>query len=296
MRRWRESICLLLMFAFLAAGGSAEPPTQGASEKTETVPGPHADEAAHQKLVSPAAWPSITVVIREPAAPGAKAIMAVIQQQPYHHFWNSPNAPQWALFFLTIPYILVTVGLFVVTKTIASAAKQQAALVLAVERPLIVFVAAELDQSRHYRRLSDGRLALKSGLKPILEVVFANMGRSAAFDIGTRVEFAIGKSVPNDRPGIFISQRAPGVVLPPSVSDKRRDGMLRAEAGFEITQSDADAIRRRERVLYFWGVIEYSDAVGTRYETGIGGWLNLDRNPETGMFDPPAPQGYNYQA
>ena len=67
--------------------------------------------------------------------------------------------------------------------------------------------------------------------------------------------------------------------------------MLRAEAGFEITQSDADAIRRRERVLYFWGVIEYSDAVGTRYETGIGGWLNLNRNPESRNVRPPCPTG-----
>ena len=67
MRWWRESICCLDVCpsGFERKRRAAN---SGASEKIETVPGPHADEAAHQKLVSPAAWPSITVVIREPAA------------------------------------------------------------------------------------------------------------------------------------------------------------------------------------------------------------------------------------
>jgi hypothetical protein len=295
MRWWRKSFCLILIPALLATSANAQSPTQGPAEKSESAARPHEDATASQKQISPDAWPSVAVVAKEPPAPTATKIIAVLEQQPYKHWWDSPNAPEWALFFLTIPYVSVTIGLFVVTKKVANVARQQAVLLLAVERPLITLIAVTLDEKRHYRRLSDGRLTLRSGLKPVLEVVFANFGRTAAFDIRMRVEFAISETVPKERPAISMGPQVPGVVLPPSVSDKPRGGTLNTEWATEITQADADAIRRGARVFYFWGVIDYSDAAGTHYHTGIGGSLNLDRDPEAGMFDLPTAQGYNYQ-
>jgi hypothetical protein len=35
---------------------------------------------------------------------------------PYEHWWDATNAPEWALFFLTIPYVLVSIGLFRATR------------------------------------------------------------------------------------------------------------------------------------------------------------------------------------
>jgi hypothetical protein len=51
------------------------------------------------------------VVVKEIPAEEAKQITAVIQQGPYKHWWEKPNRPEWALFLLTIPYVLVSVGL-----------------------------------------------------------------------------------------------------------------------------------------------------------------------------------------
>lgn len=35
---------------------------------------------------------------------------------PFEHWWDAPNAPEWAIFFLTILYVLVSIGLLRATR------------------------------------------------------------------------------------------------------------------------------------------------------------------------------------
>src|SRR6266852_769409 len=75
--------------------GSAFPPNP---ERHERTPNPHKYGAHTKSQAAPQASP-VTVTVKEVPAPEAKRITAVIQQQPYKHWWERPNRPEWALFF-----------------------------------------------------------------------------------------------------------------------------------------------------------------------------------------------------
>ncbi len=110
--RWSKTYCLLILIALAllssAVRAQALQPNPEVAEISATSK-QYGAETQHR--TSPEARPSVTVVVKEPPAQETKQIIAVIQQQPYKHWWDSPNAPEWALFFLTIPYVLISVGL-----------------------------------------------------------------------------------------------------------------------------------------------------------------------------------------
>ncbi len=109
----------------LSAAGNAGalPPS---SKKTEGAAKEQQRRTYGQNQATPQSCPSVTVVFKEIPAPEAKQITAVIQQQPYEHWWQGPHGAEWALFLLTIPYVAVSIGLFAVTKKAADAAKGSA--------------------------------------------------------------------------------------------------------------------------------------------------------------------------
>jgi hypothetical protein len=118
-------LILILLASVLsgAKGASALPPNPKKSQRTADA---HKHGATSESDTSPEACPSVTVILKEIPAPEAKKITAVIQPQPYEHWWDSPNAPSWAIFFLTIPYVLVSVGAFVVAYRAANSAQSSA--------------------------------------------------------------------------------------------------------------------------------------------------------------------------
>jgi hypothetical protein len=145
---WALILIASALLLSAARSASALPPNSKKSERTTKT---HNHRATAENRTTPQACPSVTVIVKEIPAPEAKQITAVIQQQPHQHWWQSQNAPEWALFFLTIPYVIVSVGLFVVTWRAADAAESSAgaALISAqvakqaihTDRPLVIVEA-----------------------------------------------------------------------------------------------------------------------------------------------------------
>jgi hypothetical protein len=124
----------LALFLGAARNGSSSPLNP---ERRERIPDPHRHGAHTQTQATPQACPSVTVIVKEVPAPKGERITAIIQQQPYSHWWKAPNAPEWAVFFLTVPYVLVSIGLFVMTKSAANAARDAVQVSKSAVRPYI---------------------------------------------------------------------------------------------------------------------------------------------------------------
>jgi hypothetical protein len=100
------------LFLSAARNGNALP----SSEKSEQTTNGHNQTVGSKVQDTPQSRPSVTLLIKEIPASELKQITAAIQQQAYKHWWNAPNAPEWALFFLTVPYVLVSIWLLLVTR------------------------------------------------------------------------------------------------------------------------------------------------------------------------------------
>jgi hypothetical protein len=116
MRLKPLSLLIPIGLVLLLIAGSNATPSPTDSEKSERTVSPQKMGTNPNNGATIQACPSTTVVIKEIPAPQAKQIIAIIHQEPYRYWWNGPNGPAWALFLLTIPYVGVTVGLFVLTR------------------------------------------------------------------------------------------------------------------------------------------------------------------------------------
>jgi hypothetical protein len=126
--------------------------------------------------------PSITVIVKEIPTDKTKQITPVIQQGPYKHWWEKPNGPEWALFWLTIPYVLVSVGLFCATWRQGTLAKRA---LTELERP---WVFASIKDPVGWNRFWT---ADEEEMSVAFEWSIQNCGRTPAFLIDGMYEIVI---------------------------------------------------------------------------------------------------------
>jgi hypothetical protein len=137
---WLKSI--LIASALLLSAASPNPSALPTAKQSESAAKSQQTATKDKTQNAPQACSPVTVIIKEvPSAQKPEHITAEIEHQPYKHWWQAPNASEWALFILTVPYVVVTICLFVVTLKAANAAAdsaQTARLTLQSNRPLII--------------------------------------------------------------------------------------------------------------------------------------------------------------
>ena len=228
MNPLRFSIASILIASALllsaAKNGSVLPPN---SEKNERTAKAHEHRTAPKGETAPQACSSVTVIIKEIPAPETNQVTAVIQQQPYEHWWDSPNAPEWALFFLTVPYVLVSIGMFVVTKRTASAAKDAADAAKASLR---------LAERAHVQFSSGVSFRFDGFIPVVMYYWLTNTGHTIAHIKECRAE-------------LLFSDDAPSILYDPLLPHPAVDAPDLASLGREQSFSDAcdlDGIMRDE--------------------------------------------------
>jgi hypothetical protein len=142
----------LALLQSVARSASALPPNPSDRHRAA-----HSQESGARDKQSATAQPcpAVTVVVQQIPPKEAQRITAVIQEQPYKHWWEAPYAPEWALFILTIPYVIISAGLFRVSWKAANAAKESAdaalataeatKLALAADRPFLMAEEPDID-------------------------------------------------------------------------------------------------------------------------------------------------------
>jgi hypothetical protein len=275
--RWLKRCCLLVLIAgpFLLSGVRALA-LPANPEEAERAPKSQRDGATAQRHTSPEACPSVTVIVKEPPAQEPKQIAAVIQRQPYEHFWDAPNAPEWALFFLTIPYVLVSGGLLIATR-------RQAEF---VEKSLTVVERAYIDL----------RVSFEDSKEPIPDAVRCtvfNNGRTPA--ILTELSYihkvyevvpAEPEYSPPETGDTFVAPDDPGLFA-------SRSGAIK---NLNLTADQWEEIKAGTRHLCVVGFVAYKDMSGDSHKTGFG-WTfkaeltKMAGKPRLGRMDQPS---YNY--
>jgi len=237
------------------------------------------------------------VVVKEVPAPKGEHATAVIQQQPYSHWWQAPNAPEWALFFLTVPYVLVSIGLFVMTKRAANAASDSAKAALDNAKTLIASERPWIN----IERLELGELEPTDPIKLVgLMFTIKNTGRGPAFIHRLRTRLVVVTGMP----------QAPDLPSMPDYSKCRVDqwnGSLisgqgqhphfaRLEGGVLDDATHRRITKLQESSLVFYGAIEYCDGRGESHDTGFCCVFFPDRTlTEKGFWNEAGgPESYRY--
>lgn len=248
MRNWLVAILIpSALLLSLARSARALPPSSKKGERSAKAP-EKGGKAGH--LDSPAACPSVTVIVKERSAPEAKQIATLIRRQSYEHWWESPNAPEWALFLLTIPYVIVTGGLFYLTR------RGQVTL----ERAWLFIIpsAARLIWA-------EGYYALK------VEFNRLNQGRSAGFVIGGRI---VGKKLPGpllEKPDDLAIERYGPTPVPQN--EKIKEPPLI----FSLSEKELEDFRDDKLTIALVGAIHYKDICSKVHKTRIGIYVKADK-------------------
>src|SRR5579862_9765178 len=148
MRSLRKSFLLILIVLALlqsiVRSASALPPNASDRHKTAQAQVSGARDK-HSATAQPC--PAVTVVVQQIPPKEAQRITAVIQDEPYDHWWQGPRGPEWALFLLTIPYVIISAGLLYVSWRSANAAMvaaRAAALAVGADRSFLEVEKPEL--------------------------------------------------------------------------------------------------------------------------------------------------------
>jgi hypothetical protein len=182
-------------------------------------------------------------------------IAAVIQEGSYNHWWQSPNAPEWALFFLTVPYVLVSIGLLVVTGKAANAAKRSADALALTNRAFVLF---------------DDRISPDPREKSELTYWLSNSGHTPAYIKIIWAHVGLGAPVSG---GIPASLRDPSksyktatdiAVLGPQQTFNAAEPIGRSDY---VDDSVQEQIRENQRALWFYGFVIYVDAFEREHVT-----------------------------
>lgn len=143
----KSFLLILIALALLqsvARSANAPPPNPSDRDRAAHT---QAGGARDQQSATTQPCPAVTVVVQQIPPKEAQRITAIIQEQPYKHWWEAPHAPEWALFILTIPYVIISGGLFYVSWKAADAAMvaaQAAALALGADRSFLEVEKPEL--------------------------------------------------------------------------------------------------------------------------------------------------------
>jgi hypothetical protein len=255
----RAAALAALALALFCIAAKASPPPK---ESKGAAAGKASDTRSENRTTPP-----VTVIIKEIPAPPTKQITAVIQQQPYEHWWQGPQGPEWALFWLTIPYVLVTTGLFVSTRRAANAAKDAAIaakLALQADRPLLLPLKGELQGF-------DGNPGDLTGA----HLTFKNFGNGPA--LIKRILIRLNHVGKYPAKGDF-SQCKEKLVRVFAVAAGGTLALATDSKDGWTDLLDMDEIHAGRRALICYGCIYYADAIDNPFETWFF-WYYLPHPP-----------------
>ena len=261
MKRSSTRLALIpIAWALFLSGGSPLTPNPPKSRKIVQT---QDNSAKSENHYSPHPHPPIvTVGEKEASAPELKQITVIIQQQSYKHWWQTASAPEWALFVLTIPYVVVTIALFVVGRRSADAAKENADSLVNIERAWLM-----LD------RLDSLTLVAMplAGQPTISGAVFEyrNFGRTPSWIVESAARMIIVPSRetltwPLDYGPTNLVNGSNGTPVPP---DQPTNPTWQALEPPFPTEAQIQSIQREESFAFLFAFIRYRDVFARTRET-----------------------------
>jgi hypothetical protein len=271
-------LILIVLVALLSAATSVGTlPPHSSNRHRTTHPQAHSSGDKHE--ITPQPHPMVTVIVQQIPAKEAQRITAIIQEQPYKHWWKAPNAPEWALFILTIPYVVVSVGLFWMTWKAADAAKEAADatyLTVVSSRPYLLPESIAFGPNTR---------VFNSGIKwpphdqgveipiPAPTITFKNHGRSAAIVSNIMASLAPVEFFDYDPKQQGVHERLKGglfneiTIFNRFIAPDRLFSIValtKLTQGWTITREQFQRMRSLEWALVAYGRIEYRDTFGSK--------------------------------
>jgi hypothetical protein len=252
-----------------ASNANALPPNPS---KRERATQPQAHSTSGKVKTAPQPCPAVTVVIQQiPPANQTQRITAVIQQDPYKHWWNAPNGPEWALFILTIPYVLITGGLFCLNWKATNIANKGADAAKENARTAEI---AFYTTTRPWVLVSDFQIG-PYDVGPTVTYKIYNTGPLPALLHGLQIVGHASALEPDqyDRSIDPLDlARSVAIHVPPQTSAK--EGFLTQSFSPSLPQADWDDIRVGSKWLYVYGRVTYLGPLNEIwfYYTGFGFW------------------------
>ena len=265
------SMSILIASALLlsaAKGVNALPPNPSKRDRTAQ---PQAQRTSDKKSAATQPCPAVTVVIQQiPPANQTQRITAVIQDKPYKHWWDAQNAPEWALFILTIPYVVITGGLLCANLKAISLAKQSAD---AASKNAETAELAFYTTTRPWVLVSDFKIGLYDSGPTVTYKVY-NAGPLPALLHGIEIVAEASAIDP-----LRYSEHLPPVVtrviaihVPPHTDTN--NGFIIQDFRPSLTHAEWHEIRAGNKWLYCYGLVRYLGPLNELwlYTTGFGAW------------------------
>lgn len=274
LKPWLKLILIVLALLLSAAspGPSAPPKAKQSESATEF----HQTANNDQTQNTPQAYSPVTAIPKTIPGQEPKPITVVIQRQPYSHWWQAPSAPEWASFLLTIPYVVVTIGLFVVTlkaTRVATLSANAAEAALHSDRPYLLANIEGIESFKY------GLLEERPPITRV-DVRFVNAGSSPAElieVIATSWKFDCWQDASDPTWKILISGQQIEIV-PPVVRIAQSTKPIHIQINW--TQEDMNLVNSGLKRVAIYGIARYCGGPRKEYHTRFFWWFSPLTSPQ----------------